>query len=417
MIQYNDKTDIMPSLKITGYEGFITSEMRVAISKRIKEAEQLQAKRRRARTASPSSISHALLNEDCRDDDDKHHPASDRGTAMDDGRASAGGHHQSRRIPDLEILEPVKISVRHRGVNAHRRTEDNEDSNSERSDQSVSVSKIRKIKMGLRQRLFPAVALQSFDAFMDDLMEYKNTFGHSTPVLQGELYRKQEDPNLHLIQWCSDLRLVYQRFYGTETNGNSKHLLTEERCKSLQNLGFDLDRPHHPDTASNFDYTLKSFDVMLDELKSFKEEFGHCDVPLSNNPVMGPYYFLGRWCNESLRMAEKGPCGILPRVQLSYTRIKSLNDLGFDWDLRNNIEEEINEPFELFLEEVIAFKTKFMRSDFSLKLARKNLALGKLFSLVRQSYHKNKHGRNGAFDLTMQEFQRLQDKGFTLCLP
>lgn len=71
----------------------------------------------------------------------------------------------------------------------------------------------------------------------------------------------------------------------------------------------------------------KSFEQRLDDLRQFKEEYGHCTVPYTydkNQP-------LSNWCSNirySYGLVERG---LTPTIKMTKERIDSLREVGFDF--------------------------------------------------------------------------------------
>jgi hypothetical protein len=77
----------------------------------------------------------------------------------------------------------------------------------------------------------------------------------------------------------------------------------------------------------------KTFDERFKDLKAFKAEFGHCNVPLtrsSNNK----YRSLGHWCRDIRRSYKAIKEGGRLRYKLSKADIKRLENAGFEWRLK-----------------------------------------------------------------------------------
>ena len=83
--------------------------------------------------------------------------------------------------------------------------------------------------------------------------------------------------------------------------------LEAEQIRRLDEMGFDWN-PH--DAAWETNYVA---------LCSFKKENGHCNVPQS-------FSTLGRWVSKQRQRRRNG--------QLSASKTKRLDDIGFIWELR-----------------------------------------------------------------------------------
>jgi Helicase associated domain len=125
------------------------------------------------------------------------------------------------------------------------------------------------------------------------LTRYKELFGDCNVPSAWE-----EKPELGF--WVTQQRML----------GNRGKLSTDRKAR-LDALGFDWGTRH----------TL--WDTMFTELKRYKEEFGHCNVPQKwrQNPK------LGAWVS-SQRAQERGG-------KLSSERKARLDALGFEWSRKN----------------------------------------------------------------------------------
>jgi len=127
-----------------------------------------------------------------------------------------------------------------------------------------------------------------------------------------------------LGSFCREMRCA-RRARG---NGRRK-VMTEDRIKALDELGFD------------WGDKKKSFEERIEELKAFKAKHGHVHVTLKHGKSL--YGF----CNH-VRCAHRGKG---TSMTITEDRIKALDELGFDWEVKNS-------PFEKRIEELEAFKEK-----------------------------------------------------------
>lgn len=129
------------------------------------------------------------------------------------------------------------------------------------------------------------------DFRFEQLKAFKERFGHCN-VTRGW----KEDPAL--AQWCSTQRLY-----------RNKGLLSKERIQRLNQLGFV------------WDSCRAQTDLRFEQLKAFKERFGHCNVVRGwkENPA------LARWVNTQRVYRKKG--------LLSEEQVQRLDQLGFVWSL------------------------------------------------------------------------------------
>ncbi|KAL7505829.1 hypothetical protein ACHAXN_003267 [Cyclotella atomus] len=146
--------------------------------------------------------------------------------------------------------------------------------------------------------------------------------------------------------------------------------MTNEKIEELNKLGFTWDvRESHT-----------SWEERFEELKAYKRENGHANVPkvYSKNPS------LGYWVNEQRFQYRR-----LQKKKSSYMtedKIKALNSLDFKWSLR-----ETNGSWNNWLAELKAYKDQHGDVDVPLKY-KPNLALGAFVNRQRTEYRKLKQG-------------------------
>lgn len=71
----------------------------------------------------------------------------------------------------------------------------------------------------------------------------------------------------------------------------------------------------------------------LEELASFKEIHGHCNVPLD---YASPHYELGVWTREQRILYMRYKEGA--HSQLNKSRADDLEQIGFSWDLETTFD-------------------------------------------------------------------------------
>ena len=157
---------------------------------------------------------------------------------------------------------------------------------------------------------------KTFDERFKDLMAFKAKFGHCNVPKTNSNNNKYTS----LGQWCSKTRQAYKAIKeGSTTPRNNK--LSKADTKRLENAGFEWN-------------LYKTFDERFKDLKAFKAEFGHCNVPKtrsSNNK----HFSLGVWCGEvrrSYKAIQKGRGRLI--CKLSKADIKRLEKAGFEWRLK-----------------------------------------------------------------------------------
>ena len=125
----------------------------------------------------------------------------------------------------------------------------------------------------------------------DALKEYKENHGHcNVPQNWAKTPR--------LADWTLQQRLLYR-----------EGRLRANKYKCLEQLGFI------------FDLHELYWEEMFDNLKKYKEEHGHCNVPYEYRTKTNKT--LGRWVNQQ-RLNKS--------TRLSVDHIKSLDKIGFEWD-------------------------------------------------------------------------------------
>jgi len=211
---------------------------------------------------------------------------------------------------------------------------------------------------------------------MELLSDYRSQHGNIDVPLKYE-------PNFSLGTFVNRQRTEYRKM---QTNKPSS--MTPERVDELNRLGFTW--------AVRESHT--SWEDRFNELKEFRDENGHCNVPkiYNKNPS------LGYWVNEQRfqyrRMLKKKPS------YMTQEKITMLNGLEFKWSLR-----ETNGSWENWLKELRDYKTQHGDVDVPLKY-RHNQALGAFVNRQRTEYRKLQQGLQTS--LTEQRIQSLNDLGF-----
>jgi hypothetical protein len=135
-----------------------------------------------------------------------------------------------------------------------------------------------------------------WDAMFEKLKRFKRKYGHcSVP--------KSDSAGGRLHNWVQRRRAEWKR-----------GLLREDRRLRLEELGFDLKH-------RSFAWERK-----FEEMLAFKRRFGHCGVPARWPGNRS----LGRWVDHQRCWRRKG--------RLSQDRIDRLNEIGFSWSQRLDLE-------------------------------------------------------------------------------
>jgi len=148
-----------------------------------------------------------------------------------------------------------------------------------------------------------------FETRCRELIAFKEEFGHcDVPT--------KYTANRTLGTWCNHVRTAYKSIQkGVKPTAN----LTQDRMARLEEIGF------------NWRANAGAFDMKILELKAFKEDHGHCNIPArcSSNPS------LGMWCSNLRSAHNKIQMGVKPTRHLPQHRIDQLNEIGFKWCQKN----------------------------------------------------------------------------------
>ena len=151
----------------------------------------------------------------------------------------------------------------------------------------------------------------SWEHRMGELKAFNEAHGHArVPV---------NHPTLG--SWVHDQRRDYKRYI----QNDPKTKMTQERLQQLLDIGFIFEvakKSQQYDARSN----SKSWDERFDELKEFKETFGHTIVPQH-------YPNLGWWVNTQRKEHRKLKTG--KKASLTVERCLKLTEIGFVFDASN----------------------------------------------------------------------------------
>lgn len=178
----------------------------------------------------------------------------------------------------LHVLENTK--KRRRGSN-------------ETSTSSIMTPRFREYQAGQWSTMF------------DALCEYNKKYGNCmVPYTYAE--------NRALARWVKRQRYQYKLWKEGQPS-----TMTPDRARALSNIGFC------------WDSQTSCWMERLEELKQFKEENGHCNVPSQypENPQLATWIKCQRRQYKLLK--EGKPYNITPQ------RIDELNRLGFTWEIRS----------------------------------------------------------------------------------
>lgn len=184
--------------------------------------------------------------------------------------------------------------------------------------------------------------------------------------------------------------------------------ITFSRIKVLEDIGFQwIEKNDHENKRSgNDDVWLK----MYEELKNFKSSEGHCNVPHSFAQTSS----LRVWVKAQRRMYRMyRQTRIDKRSSITFSRIKRLNDIGFQWIEKNDDPgKEHNgndDPWLQKYEELKKFKFCKGHCNVSKHFGRSK----SLRQWVNRQRHECKKIREGKpSSMTLSRIDALNDLGF-----
>ena len=139
----------------------------------------------------------------------------------------------------------------------------------------------------------------TFDERLEELKAFKAKHGHVRVTMKQDT---------GLARFCKQIRC------GRHGKGNSRRVVTEDRIKALDELGFDWGDKN------------KSFEERIEELKVFKAKHGHVRITPKQDKSLAVF------C-KYMRCARRGKG---TGSAMTDNRIKALDDLGFEWALRTS---------------------------------------------------------------------------------
>ena len=158
------------------------------------------------------------------------------------------------------------------------------------------------------------VTSKSFEDRMKELKDYKDKHGHCR-------VSRNDARHYSLGSWCYNVRGSFRSAQKQESEVSS--ILSQDEINSLNEIGFDwtMKEPRQ----------MKSFDERLQDLRQFKEMFGHTRVPTGyeKNPS------LAYWCNNVRNAYKMKSSGKKQYIALNKKRIDALEEIGFEFGKRN----------------------------------------------------------------------------------
>lgn len=148
-----------------------------------------------------------------------------------------------------------------------------------------------------------------FNERFAQLIAYKDVYGHCNPP------QTTSSGYCSLAMWCKNNRKLYTEW---QDNGSQSKDLSVEQMQKLDGIGFEWIR----------DRSSAKFDDRFSQLCSFKEKFGHCNVPRSAHQE---HYTLWWWCYEIRSSRKELLEGKKPTKPISDEHVRRLDSIGFIW--------------------------------------------------------------------------------------
>ena len=170
----------------------------------------------------------------------------------------------------------------------------------------MTEERVEKLEnIGFEWTINKYVQKYTWDERLGQLKRYKAQNGHCNVSMR-------DDRNKGLGIWVGTQRTEYKHMLE-----GSKSALTEERVEKLENIGFE--------------WTIKGYvqkctwDERLQQLKKFKAQYGHCNVPADYESNKS----LGQWVSnqrQKYKLLLQGS-----KSALTEERVEKLESLGFEW--------------------------------------------------------------------------------------
>ena len=226
---------------------------------------------------------------------------------------------------------------------------------------------------------------KTWEERLEELKEYKKVHGDANvPTLSKE--------NPSLGHWVHDQRKQYRLF-----NEKKQTAMTTNRIDQLEAVGFKWALQRHT--------TMKSWNERFEELKSYKQQKGNCNVPIRyrNNPS------LGQWV--STQRQEYGAKLKGNKTNITDERIKALEEVGFIWSLRDTSKMAPRKTWDAHFESLEDFKEKNGHCD--VRVRSKQHPTGSLGRWVeKQRHHYNSRVDGKDSKITDDQIKNLEDIGF-----
>jgi len=199
------------------------------------------------------------------------------------------------------------------------------------------------------------------------------------------------------------------------SSNSSHHAKSESACNEsdASNINSKNTALQTPEFKSSLNTQKR-----IQDLKKFKEKFGHCRVSSTASQANRPYTALGRWCikaRKSRRLIEQGKKPVNPL--LTNADLGKLDDLGFEWAPLEKTSLKSTSSIQRRIEELKTFKAEFGHCNVSASKFPANkayLSLGKWCASVRITRRLMKEGKRPPCvpQLSKTEIGILDDLGF-----
>ena len=208
----------------------------------------------------------------------------------------------------------------------------------------------------------------------EELIEYKNQHGNFS-------FARNDKKHKQLARWVISQRLEYR----SKCEGE-KSSLTPARLAALEIIGFDWGRGYDALWKQRYDQLLK-----------FKQEHGHCDVPIGykENKALG--IWVGTQRREYRLNCEGKPNAITPE------RIDELNKLGFTWCI------DLDAKWQNRLDELLEFRQRYGHWRVPREY-NENRQLSSWVTHQRKEFWKKREGKESS--LTTERMRILESIGF-----
>jgi hypothetical protein len=188
--------------------------------------------------------------------------------------------------------------------------------------------------------------------------------------------------------WKSHLAVNKQLHHIRERAGYWLHPYIEEAYAEVQeDRAYPSSCQKLPETLARLGSQQMAWKVRFSELKAFKKERGHLDVPRQS--------ILGRWVNK--QRFQYGKKEREEASSMTDDHMSELSSLGFKW--RKNL------PWKVRFSELIAFKKERGHLDVPLESI-----LGRWVQKQRTEYRKKEQGENS--HMTDERKSELESLGF-----